>query len=316
MGQLPTCRVTPYRAFLHTGVDYAGPFGVKAQSGRGWKVVKSWICLFICMSSKAIHMEMVDSLSTEAFLAALRRFVSRRGRCAHIYSDCGTNFVGAERELKNYLLSIGTNRSIADKLTNDGIQWHFLPPGAPHQGGLWEAGVKSAKHHLRRIIGSLTFTKEQFGTLLCEVEAVLNSRPLYQRSADPNDMEALTPGHLLTGEPLTAIPTPDLKDVAMNRLNQYQLVESRVQEFWRRWSREYINTLQQRNKWMWTKQNVAVGDLVLLVEESPPANWKMGRIETLDTGDDGLVRSVTVKTATSILKRPIVKLVPLLSQNE
>ncbi len=313
MGQLPTCRVTPQRAFLHSGVDYAGPFPVKAQAGRGWKTIKSWMALFVCMASKAVHLEMVDSLSTEAFLAAFRRFVSRRGMCAHMYSDCGTNFVGADKELQRYFAEEKTRADISKVVESDGVTWHFLPPGAPHHGGLWEAGVKSTKYHLRRVIGDRTLSKEQFSTLLCEIEAVLNSRPLYQRSSDPTDLEALTPGHLLTGEALTAVPTPCLLDVRENRLNQYQLVQNRVQHFWRRWSREYLNTLQQRNKWMWQRENVSVGDLVLLVEETPPATWKMGRIEKLHTGDDGLVRTVTVKTATNSLKRPIVKLVPLLS---
>jgi hypothetical protein len=313
MGQLPSCRVTPQRAFLHTGVDYAGPFSVKAQAGRGWKTMKSWMALFVCMASKAIHLEMVESLSTEAFLAAFRRFVSRRGLCSHIYSDCGTNFVGADKELKRYLEDKTSQADLSRAVGDDGITWHFLPPGAPHQGGLWEAGVKSAKHHLRRVIGERVLSKEQFSTLLCEVEAILNSRPLYQRSSDPTDVEALTPGHLLTGEALTAVPTPCLLDIRENRLNPFQLVQNRVQDFWRRWSREYLNTLQQRNKWMWQQENVSVGDLVLLVEETPPATWKMGRVEELHTGDDGLVRTVTVRTATNKMKRPIVKLIPLLS---
>ncbi len=313
MGQFPACRVTPQRAFLHTGVDYAGPFLVKAQAGRGWKTMKSWMALFVCMASKAIHLEMVESLSTEAFLAAFRRFVSRRGLAAHMYSDCGTNFVGADKELQQYFAEPSTQKEISRAVGNDGVTWHFLPPGAPHQGGLWEAGVKSAKFHMRRVIGERTLSKEQFSTLLCEIEAVLNSRPLYQRSPDPTDLEALTPSHLLIGEALTALPTPSLLDVRENRLNQYQLVQNRVQEFWRRWSREYLNTLQQRNKWMWQRDNISIGDLVLLVEDTPPATWKMGRIEELHTGEDGFVRTVTVKTAKSSLKRPIVKLVPLLS---
>lgn len=313
MGQLPTCRVTPSRPFLHTGIDYAGPFPVKSQAGRGWKTTKSWLCLFVCMASKALHLEMVESLSTDAFLATLRRFTSRRGVPAHLYSDNGTNFIGAEKELKEYFNNPDVQSTLSRRLGDDGICWHFLPPSAPHQGGLWEAGVKSAKYHIRRVVGVLTFTKDQFSTLLCEVEAILNSRPLYQRSSEPDDLEPLTPGHLLIGEPLSAIPSPHLLDVPQNRLTQYQLILNRVQDFWRRWSREYLNTLQQRNKWMWEKENVREGDLVLLVEESPPATWKMGRVVTLHPGGDGLVRSVTVKTATNILKRPIIKLIPLLN---
>ncbi len=224
--------------------------------------------------------------------------------------------MGAEKELKDFILKEDTNVVAAEALREHGITWHFLPPGSPHHGGLWEAGVKSAKFHIRRVVGNMTFTKDQFQTLLCEVEAILNSRPLYQRSADPTDLEPLTPGHLLTGEALTTVPSPSLLHIPQNRLSHYQLIINRVQEFWRRWSREYLNTLQQRNKWMWKKENVKEGDLVLLMEESPPAVWKMGRIEKLHPGDDDLVRTVTVKTATSSFKRPIVKLIPLLSCEE
>lgn len=256
---------------------------------------------------------MVESLSTDAFLAALRRFSSRRGVPAHIYSDNGTNFVGAEKELKEFFTNSDVHSTVTRKLGDDGISWHFLPPSAPHQGGLWEAGVKSAKYHIRRVVGALVLTKDQFSTLLCEIEAILNSRPLYQRSSDPTDLEPLTPGHLLTGEPLSTIPNPNLLDIPQNRLSQYQLVVSRVQDFWKRWNREYLNTLQQRNKWMWEKENVREGNLVLLMEESPPATWRMGRVVSLHPGEDGLVRNVTIKTANNTFKRPIVKVIPLLN---
>lgn len=313
MGNLPIARIKTSRPFLHVGVDYAGPFTLREQLGRGKKTFKAYICLFVCMSTKALHLERVLSLSTEAFIATLRRFVSRRGLCAHIYSDCGTNFVGADKQLKSYIRSRDVNVKVADELSKDGITWHFNPPAAPHQGGLWEAGVKSIKCHLRRTIGNLTCTDDQFTTLLTEIEAVLNSRPLYQRSSDPADMEALTPGHLLIGGPLTAVPDVDLANIPVNRLSQFQLIQHKLQLFWKRWHLEYLNTLQQRNKWMWEKDNVKVGDLVLIIEESPPSTWRMGRIIETVKDDDGLVRVATVTTASTTVKRPIVKLVPLLS---
>lgn len=262
------------------------------------------MCLFICMVTKAVHLEPVSSLTTDGFLEALRRFVSRRGLCAHIYSDCGTNFIGAEGELKKHLQSSTTANAIADDLSGKGIQWHFNPPLAPHHGGIWEAGVKSAKHHIRRVVGNNSLTYEQFHTVLCQVEAVMNSKPLYAMSRDPDDFRALTPGHFLIGEPMTAVPAANVKDIPVNRWSQFQRQQQRVQHFWRRWSSEYLNTLQQRNKWIWRKENTRVGDLVLLVEPTSPGTWKMD-----------LVRVVSVKTVSGLVKRSIAKLIPLLNSD-
>ncbi|XP_030765048.1 uncharacterized protein LOC115889242 [Sitophilus oryzae] len=147
---------------------------------------KAYICLFVCMATKALHLELVSDLSSETFLGALLRFISRRGRCNHIYSDCGTNFVGASRELINMLKSAAEQEQIS---------WHFNPPSAPHFGGLWEAGIKSVKTHIKRVIGDQLLTYEEFYTLMVQIEAVLNSRPLCPQSSDPNDLSVLTPGH-------------------------------------------------------------------------------------------------------------------------
>lgn len=316
MGNLPNPRVEPARPFLHSGVDYAGPFLLKNPVGRAPKTYKGYMCLFICMATKAVHLEPVSCLSTEGFLEALRRFVSRRGLCAHMYSDCGTNFVGADRELREVMEKTEVNNAIADDLSSRGIQWHFNPPSAPHHGGLWEAGVKSAKHHLRRVVGNNLLTYEQFHTVLCQVEAVLNSRPLYAASADPEDFQALTPGHFLIGEPLMTVPSINLENAATNRLTQFQRQQQRLQHFWRRWNAEYLNTLQQRNKWMWKSENVKQDDLVLIVEECSPGTWKMGRVEKVDPGPDGLVRVVTLRTVSGLVKRPITKLVPLINSDK
>lgn len=312
MGNLPTSRVNSSRPFIHCGVDFAGPFNLKNPVGRVPKTYKGYMSIFICMATKAIHLEAVSSLSTSGFLEAFRRFVSRRGLCSHVYSDCGTNFVGAEKEISSMFKLKQTNEDIAEQLSTQGITWHFNPPSAPHQGGLWEAGVKSTKHHLRRIIGNAALTFEMFSTILCQIEAVLNSRPLTPLSSDPGDLSVLTPGHLLLGEPLTTLPEVDVRDIPTNRLNQYQLQQQRIQHLWKRWSMEYLNTLQQRTKWMWESSNVKIGDLVLIVEESAPATWRMGRITEVHPGKDGKVRVVTLRTSSTVLQRPIVKLIPLL----
>ncbi len=312
MGNLPSPRITPSRPFLNVGVDYAGPFILKNPIGRAPKTYKAYMCLFVCMATKAIHLEAVSSLTTAAFIDTLRRFVSRRGVPAAIFSDCGTNFVGAERELRQFVRSSHHQQQVTNVLVTQGIQFHFNPPSSPHQGGLWEAGVKSAKCHLRRVMGNNCLTYEVFSTFLCQVEAILNSRPLHPLSPEPGDLGVLTPGHFLIGEPLTSIPDVDLRDVKVNRLSLYQQQQQRLQHFWHRWSNEYLNTLQQRNKWKWERDNVRVGDLVLIKEETSMQQWRMGRIITLHPGADECVRVVTLKTQNGELQRPVVKLIPLL----
>ena len=154
MGNLPSVRLKPARPFKHSGVDYAGPIVIKQSTARNSVTTKGYICLFICMVTKALHLEAVTNLSTDAFLAAFRRFVSRRGCCTDLYSDCGTNFIGADKELQ-----ILYNRSkssipdeVTDRLAKNGTKWHFIPPASPNFGGLWEAGVKSTKYHLKRLM--------------------------------------------------------------------------------------------------------------------------------------------------------------------
>ena len=317
MGSLPPARVNPSRPFTHVGVDYAGPFSLSVVKGRGNRLHKGYFCIFLCFSTKAVHLEYVLDMTTESFLGALKRFVARRGMSSHIYSDCGTNFIGAEKELANLLSSSGHNNAVLRFLADKGISWHFNSPSAPHHGGLWEAGVKSTKYHLKRIIGVESISLEEFATVLCQVEAALNSRPLCALSPDPADLEVLTPGHFLIGEPLTAIPEPDLTHLKVNRLSRWQRCQQIVQHFWDRWSKEYLHSLQQRNQWKTESENVGVGDLVLIKEDNAPVQkWRLGRVVSVNPGSDKLVRVVTVKTATGELKRPVAKLCPLLSKED
>ena len=234
-----------------------------------------------------------------------------------IYSDCGTNFVGAEKELKTLLSSYNFNDVVCRFLSERRVKWHFNSPAAPHHGGIWEAGVKSVKYHLKRTVGLQAISLEEFSTVLCQVEAALNSRPLCALSSDPTDLDVLTPGHFLIGEPLTAIPEPDLQHLKVNRLSRWQRSQQIFQHFWSPWSKEYVHTLQQRNKWRKPAENVNVGDLVLLVEDhAPPLKWRMGRVLSVFPGTDKLVRIVRVKTQNGELDRPIVKICPLLRKED
>ncbi|XP_066597121.1 uncharacterized protein [Prorops nasuta] len=318
MGNLPAARVTPSRPFTVTGLDYAGPFSLRFAKGRGQRSYKGYIALFVCFATKAIHLEAVGDLTTQAFLAALRRFTSRRGVCQKIYSDNGTNFQGAANELKlMFKASSEFYSQVSSELAIAGIDWNFIPPHSPHFGGLWEAGVKSTKHHLIRVIGEHILTFEEFATVLAEIEACLNSRPLYPMSGDMDDLTVLTPSHFLIGSSSGLIPDVPISDVPENRLSRYQLLSRLQQHFWKKWSREYLHHLQERNKWKGPTTNFRVGQLVVINDERlPPSKWSLGRIIEVHPGDDGLVRVATVKTSTSTLKRPIVRLSPLPQEDD
>ncbi|XP_076246223.1 uncharacterized protein LOC143186434 [Calliopsis andreniformis] len=320
MGNLPASRVTPARPFNTCGVDYAGPFLLK-ERGRSKITYKSYICIFVCFVTKAIHIELATDLSTEAFLNCLYRFIARRGRIRCIYSDNGTNFVGAKHEL-NEISKLLNNRAHNERVENilsqEDIQWHLIPPYSPHFGGLWESAVKSTKYHLKRVIGDQRLTFEELYTILTQIEACLNSRPLQPLSNDPTDLTPLTPGHFLVGDALTAPPQVDLLHIKLNRLNRYQLVQQTVQHFWKRWQQEYLHELQQRYKWqMNNSSDIRIGMLVVIREDNtPPLRWRLGRIVELHPGSDGIVRVVSIKVPEGIIKRPSTKICVLPIEEE
>ncbi|CAG7818411.1 unnamed protein product, partial [Allacma fusca] len=254
-------------------------------------------------------------LTSAAFIAAFIRFISRRGKPHQMYSDNGGNFVAANKELAEMYALVRSkdhNDKMYNKLAEDEINWNFNPPAAPHMGGLWEATVKSCKYHLKRVLGPTPLTYEEFATFLAQVEACLNSRPLWKSSEDPNDVAALSPGHFLIGAPLTAIAEPDLTELKCNALDRWQHVQQMTQHFWSRWSSEYLHHLQKRTKWDRIHNNVKEGDVVVIIEDNtPPQKWKLGKILELHhnpSDPQNLIRTVTVKTAEGVYKRPIHRL--------
>ena len=312
LGQLPIERITPGPIFDKVGVDYAGPVLIKYGYVRKPTIVKAYICIFVSLTVKAVHLELVTDLTSDAFVACLRRFIARRGRPTLIWSDNGTNFVGAAREIKD-LMSFLTRKSsqerISQFLTNERITWKFIPQRSPHFGGLWGAAVKSTKYHLRRILGDIKMTYEELSTLLTQIEACLNSRPLAPLSNDDNDIQALTPGHFLIGRPLQALP--DRADAAkpLSLLRRWQLCQNLLNHFWKRWSTEYVTHLGRFTKWSKPTRNLQVGDLVVLREDTPIATkWPLARVTQIYSGKDNLVRVATIKTATGTYTRPVTKL--------
>lgn len=212
-----------------------------------------------------------------------------------------------DKELQQFIDNL--TPEIAELTANLFVRWHFIPPASPNFGGLWEAGVKSTKHHLKRIVGKETLLYEELNTVLIEIEGCLNSRPLCPMTSDPNDLSALTPAHFLIGEPLLAKPRPSVLDLNINRLDRFQLMQRLTETFWKRWRQEYLSRLQQRPKWLITHPNIEIGDLVLIVNDNMPrSHWLLGRVTETTHGVDGLVRVATIKTATTTLKRSISKL--------
>lgn len=311
MGSLPVERTTESRPFTNTGVDFCGPFDIKNMVGRGCRTTKGYVAIFICMATKAIHIEVVSNLTSEAFIAALKRMIGRRGAVAHMFSDNGTNFVGANKIIQAEYRAFQKeyNDELTMELTKLGMEWHFNPPSAPHFGGLWEAGVKSIKHHLKRVVGDVKLTYEELATVLCQIEACLNSRPLYPLTEDPDDLRVLTPGHFLIGEAPTMPPETNYELKTTSRLTRWQLCAKLHQDIWRVWKDEYLSRLQQRTKWINEKENIRTGDMVLVKDErTPSSTWPLGRITETHKGGDGLVRVVDVRIGKKTYRRPITKI--------
>ncbi|XP_037821303.1 uncharacterized protein LOC119610239 [Lucilia sericata] len=314
MGMLPPERTTLSRPFTNTGVDFAGPFDLKSYVGRGCKVTKSYVLVFVCFSTKAIHLELTSEISTPAFMAAFSRFFSRRG-CPHVmFSDNGTAFVGAAnilaRDRDNFLSLV--RQGLLSQFAFQSIDWRFIPPGAPHMGGLWEAGVKSFKTHLKKVTHAQTFTYEEFSTMLIRIEACLNSRPLSPMTENPSDINALTPGHFLIGAPLLAPAEPDSSQQSLSYINRWQKLKVLHHHFALRWKEEYLKELHKRIKWQYPQRDFAVNDLVVVRRDNlPPNQWRLGRIEKVICGPDSKVRVCEVRTSNGLVTRPIVKLVLL-----
>lgn len=315
MSNLPDNRLKPNFPFMTTDIDYAGPFFILNKPGRGSKLVKCYLAVFVCFCTKAVHLEIITNLTTESFLACLKRFTSRRGIPERIYSDNGSTFVGASHELCDLGQFLHKHRDcIIDCTSDQKIQLVFIPPYSPNFGGLWEAAVKSSKHHIKRVLINNNATYEEFNTLIIQVEGILNSRPLFALSNDPNDLIPITPAHFLIGRPINFLPEPNLQEVKSNRLHRLQHLQKLCQQFWSQFTKQYISTLHHQYKWKEAPTNAEVGRLVLIRNDNfPPYKWNMGRILKLR---DGICRVAEIKTAHGITTRSIRHLCPLPLQED
>ncbi len=299
MGLLPSVRTTPAPPFSHAGVDFAGPFVLRVGHTRKPSFIKTYAVVFVCMVTKAVHLDLAASLSTTDFLATLERFVSRRGSPSVIYSDNGTNFLGAReeiRELQKLTGSKTTREAIHHFSTRHSIEWKMIPPRAPHFGGLWEAAVKAMKIHLRKTVKHQRLRWDELYTVLTAAEAMLNSRPLAPiRQDEAEESIFLTAGHFLIGRPLLALPAKTPSTSPTSHLRRWNLVNRLKADLWRNWTSSYLSSVAHRTKWLRPSRQLKPGDLVFVRDEALKVqDWPIARVTDVHPGDDGITRVVDI----------------------
>ena len=305
MADLPPTRLAAFeRPFTNVGIDCFGPILIH----RGRSTVKRYGLIFTCLTVRAIHLETLQSLTTGSFINALRRFISRRGKPKKLVSDNGTNFVGAYRELGATLKEWNNKHTLRKFLLQEAIEWLFNPPAASHMGGAWERLIRSVRRVFNAVVRNTVLDDDELSTVFCEVEAIVNNRPITKVSDDMHDAEPLTPSHLLAlGSTGTLPPSANTGDDQYRR--RWKYIQYLVDRFWKRWTKEYLPTIQHRCKWVANTPNAHVGDIVLIMDELTHCNqWPMGRIMGVNVGRDGKVRSCNVKTQKGQLTRPVTKL--------
>ena len=315
MADLPEERSSTEGPFLHCGLDMFGPYCIK----EGRKNIKRWGILFTCLSCRGIHLETVSNADTDSFILALRRFIARRGVVRSIRSDNGGNFIGASNELEKAYKEMDHDRIKSFLLTKqcDMILWHRNPPESSHKGGVWERQIRSAKNVHNSILRKHPdrLNDEALRTFFAEVESIVNSRPLTVDTLGDESMEAISPQNLLTMKSKVVLQPPGTFQPAdMYCQRRWRTVQFLANVFWSRWRKEFLSSLQTRQKWTKPTRNIEVGDVVLIKDAKMQRNqWPLGRVTTVFPGDDGLVRTVQVKTPSSRepLTRSVAKIVVL-----
>lgn len=304
MANLPAARLQHNRRpFTFTGVDFFGPMEVT----MGRRRQKRYGVLFTCLTIRAVHLELTESLSTDSAIMALRRMIARRGTPSVIYSDNGTNLRGADNELRRSLIELNRSKLHEDG-TVRGIEWRFIPPGAPEMGGAWERMIRTVKTALKVVLKERAPHPETLSTFITEVEALVNSRPITYVSCDPNYPEALTPNHFLLGTSSNgpALGIYDNDDLCLRK--QWRIAQRLTDMFWSRWLKEFLPTLLPRFKWNKEQRSLRDGDFVLLIEPNlDRGSWRHGVVSATHGGDDGRIRVVDVRTRTGVVRRPVTR---------
>ncbi|XP_039524444.1 uncharacterized protein LOC120477094 [Pimephales promelas] len=310
-------------------MDCFGPFYTK----QGRKTHKRYGLLFTCLCSRAVHVEMLEDMTTDAFINALRCFLAIRGAVRHIRSDQGTNFMGARNELKKALREVSKER-VAAYLAEKQCDFCLNAPSSSHAGGVWERQIRTVKGVMSSVLAlsSGRLNDASLRTFFYEAMSIVNNRPLtVDGLSDPTSPEPLTPNHLLTMKSSVPLPPPGAfvkEDLyAKKRWRQVQYLS---EQFWSRWRKEYLANISLRQRWHALRRNVQVGDIVIVKEEETPRNeWRLARVVEVCKADDGLVRKAKIQigdrklgkrgerlTKPSVIERPIQKLVVLVAKGE
>lgn len=306
MGQLLPERTLISKPFSTVGIDFADYFVTRCAAHHSYRYCKSYLSIFICFATRVVYVEVVSDLTTACFVAALQRFIARRGLSNCVYSDNATNFTG----VKN--LSLATNNELNSYAANEGVRWIYIPSRSPNYVGLQEAAVKFIKHYLPRISIGSVFSFEELNTLSARIEAMLNDRPLCYRMNTDDTYDVLILAHFLIGSKLHELPN---EEQLVASLGQRWSEILRIQQaVWRRWRCDYLAQLQVKSKQTKVQENPKKGDIVLLKDEVRNIlDWPMGVILQVfpDRGDK--VRIVEVRTTNGLKRRCASKLIPLVS---
>lgn len=307
MADLPPARLRIHQpAFYSTGIDCFGPYLIKV----GRRNEKRWGIIFKCMTTRAVHIDLLTSLDSDSFLMSLRRFIARRGKPYEILSDQGTNFKGGEKELRNAFEAL--QPEIQAQLASQQIEFVFNPPNAPHFGGCWEREIRSLKAALQVTLGAQTVTEEVLRTVLIEIESILNAKPIGYTSSDIADPDPVTPNILLMGRRDASLPQVTYQDSELLSRRRWRHSQLLADHFWRQFIRNYLPSLQTRQKWMLEKDNLRVGETVMIVDHQlPRALWPVGSIVQVFPGKDNRVRSAEIKVKDRTYLRPVTKIISL-----
>ncbi|KAJ8016407.1 hypothetical protein DPEC_G00006900 [Dallia pectoralis] len=307
MADLPAARQRLCKpVFYSTGTDCFGPFQVKL----GRRLEKRWGIIFKCLTTRAVHLDILNNLSTDSFLMAFRRFIARRGTPSEIFSDQGTNFRGGEGELHEAFKDLSPD--LQAQLAGQKVSFHFNPPASPHFGGVWEREIRSVKTALYTTVGAQPVAEEVLRTVFIEVEGILNSKPLGYVSSDVTDLDPVTPNLLLMGRLDGSLPQVVYPESEILCKRQWRHSQVLSDHFWSSYIRHYLPSLQVRQKWHTSPADLKENVVVMLVDpQLPRALWPIGRVIKVHTSADGHVRSAEVEIKGKTYTRPVARLVAL-----